>query len=48
MAFVDVKTEGKIEAVKTMLGEGFESSVIAKIIELTLEEIENLPACRGG
>ena len=45
-AFVDGKTEGKIEGkievAKTMLAEGFEISVIAKITKLTLEEIEQL------
>ncbi|MFI3158212.1 MAG: Rpn family recombination-promoting nuclease/putative transposase, partial [Methylococcaceae bacterium] len=49
-AFVEGKTEGKIEGkieskieiAKIMLAEGFEMSVIAKITQLTLEDIENL------
>ena len=46
-AFIEGKTEGKIEGkievAKTMLAEGFEITVIAKITKLPPDEIEELP-----
>ncbi len=46
-AFIEGKTEGKIEGkievAKTMLAEGFEITVIAKITKLPPDEIEKLP-----
>ena len=41
-AFVEGKIEGKIEIAKTMLAEGFDVSVIAKITQLSPEDIRNL------